>query len=131
MPQIFTREEADALLPHVAPLLTQARDLKRAHDEAQAALAGVQSRARTNGQDLDVQASRAATGTNETAAAINALIERVNKMGVEVKDIDMGLCDFRAIRDGREVHLCWKLGEERVAYWHELHTGYAGREPLD
>jgi hypothetical protein len=131
MPKLFTREEADSLLPHIAPLLTQARDLKRAHDEAQAAVAGVQGAVKSNGHSLDVEMSRAAQGAGQTAAAINALIERINKFGVEVKDLDMGLCDFRAERDGREVYLCWKLGEEHVAYWHELHTGYATRQPLD
>jgi hypothetical protein len=52
-------------------------------------------------------------------------------MGIEVKDIDMGLVDFRSNMDGREVYLCWKLGEEHISFWHELHTGYASRQPLD
>jgi hypothetical protein len=62
---------------------------------------------------------------------INALIERVKAMGAEVKDLDLGLIDFRAQKDGRVVYLCWKLGEERVEWWHELNTGYASRERLD
>jgi hypothetical protein len=131
MPQLFTRGEADAMLPHIAPLLTQAGDLKRQHDQAQAALAGVQGAVKTNGHSLDVEMSRAASGTQASAAAINELMERVSKFGVEVKDIEMGLCDFHSMLDGREVYLCWKLGEERVAYWHELDTGYAARQPLD
>ncbi|HUF52594.1 MAG TPA: DUF2203 domain-containing protein [Dehalococcoidia bacterium] len=131
MPQLFTREETDALLPHIAPLLTQARDLKRQYDEAQAALTGVQGAVKSNGHSLDVELSRATGGAGQAAAAIDALIERVNTFGVEVKDVEMGLCDFRSMLDGREVYLCWKLGEERVAYWHELHTGYASRQPLD
>lgn len=131
MPQLFTREEADALLPHIASLLMQARDLKRQYDEKQAAVANVQSTLKTNGDSLDVEMSRAAQGSSEAATAINVLVERVNKLGAEVKDIDMGLCDFRSRREGREVYLCWKLGEERVSYWHELHTGYATRQPLD
>ena len=43
----------------------------------------------------------------------------------------MGLADLRRERERREVYLCWKLGEERVSFWHELHTGYASRQPLD
>jgi hypothetical protein len=66
-----------------------------------------------------------------TSTAINGLIERVSNLGVEVKDLEMGLVDFRAEREGREVYLCWKLGEERVSYWHELHSGYSTRQPLD
>jgi hypothetical protein len=48
-----------------------------------------------------------------------------------VRDIDRGLIDFPAIRDGQEVYLCWELGEDRVAWWHELDAGYGGRQPLD
>lgn len=50
-------------------------------------------------------------------------------LGVELKGFD-GLCDFPSQRDGREVYLCWRLGEPEVHYWHELHTGFAGRQPL-
>ena len=55
----------------------------------------------------------------------------IEALGVEVKDLDTGLCDFTAHRDGRDVLLCWRLGEKRVGWWHELHTGVAGRQPLD
>ena len=50
---------------------------------------------------------------------------------VWLRDIDRGLVDFPALRDGREVYLCWELGENEVAYWHDLEGGYGGREPLD
>jgi hypothetical protein len=52
-------------------------------------------------------------------------------MGVAVKDLDIGLCDFLGRLDGRDVWLCWQLGEKRVAYWHDLNSGYAGRQPLE
>jgi hypothetical protein len=131
MPRRFSREEADALLPEIAPLLMQVRDLKHKHDAAQRTVAELQSRLKTNGQGLDVELSRASQQMQATAAAVNQLIERVNGLGAEVKDLDLGLVDFRAERDGREIYLCWKLGEERVSFWHELHTGYAARQPLD
>jgi len=51
-------------------------------------------------------------------------------MECELTDIDQGLIDFRAEMDGREVYLCWKLGEERIDWWHELDAGFAGRQPL-
>jgi hypothetical protein len=70
-------------------------------------------------------------GEIEAAAKqINSLVDKVQGMGVELKDMEIGLVDFRTIREGREVYLCWKLGEESVSYWHELDTGYAGRKPL-
>lgn len=62
-------------------------------------------------------------------AKLRDFIEELEKLGVELKGPD-GLCDFPSIRDGREVCLCWRLGEPEVLFWHELHAGVAGRQPL-
>jgi hypothetical protein len=51
--------------------------------------------------------------------------------GIVLRDVDRGLVDFPALRDGREVYLCWELGEDRVGHWHELEAGFAGRQPLE
>jgi hypothetical protein len=56
-------------------------------------------------------------------------INELTKLGVELKGPD-GLCDFPSIMDGREVCLCWRLGEPEVMHWHELDAGFAGRQPL-
>jgi len=58
-------------------------------------------------------------------------IERVRDLGGEVKDVETGLVDFPGRRGGEEILLCWRLGEEEVAYWHGLEEGFAGRQPLD
>ena len=131
MPRRFSREEADALLPQIAPRLVQLRDLKRQNDEHRSAVNDLQSTLKANGHSLDIEMSRLSRALQSTGAEINGLIERVTRLGVEVKDLEMGLVDFRGERDGREVYLCWKLGEERVSFWHELNTGYASRQPLD
>ena len=131
MPRRFSREEADALLPQIAPRLVQLRDLKRQNDETRSAVNDLQSKLKTNGNSMDIEMSRLSRALQSTSAAINGLIERVTSLGVEVKDLEIGLVDFRGERDGREVYLCWKLGEERVSFWHELNTGYASRQPLD
>ncbi len=131
MPRRFSREEADALLPDIAPRLVQLRDLKRQNDETRSAVNDLQSTLKTNGHSLDIELSRLSRALQSTGAAINELVERVTGFGVEVKDLEVGLVDFRSERDGREVYLCWKLGEERVSFWHELDTGYASRQPLD
>ena len=131
MPRRFSREEADALLPEIAPRLVQLRDLKRKNDETRSAVNDLQDTLKTNGHGLDVDMSRLSRALQSTGAEINGLIERITSLGIEVKDLEMGLVDFRGERDGREVYLCWKLGEERVSFWHELNTGYATRQPLD
>jgi hypothetical protein len=63
-------------------------------------------------------------------AEINAELVKIHDLGVELKDPAMGLIDFLALRDGREVYLCWRLGETAIDYWHETDTGFAGRQPL-
>lgn len=130
-PRLFTRQEAEDLLPHVAPLLWQMRDLKKEHDACQSKLAELQARGQGNGHGLDVEVARARQGQQQAAVAINGIIERVKGMGVEVKDIEMGLVDFRSELNGREVYLCWKLGEEHIGWWHDLDTGYNSRQPLE
>ena len=131
MARLFTREEAEKVLPEIAPLLEEMRSLKRQHDAAQEQTAALEQQMRGNGHGLDIELSRARQGQAQAAVAINGMVDRVNELGAEVKDIDMGLIDFHAIREGREVYLCWKLGEGQIDWWHELHSGYATRQPLD
>ncbi len=127
----FNRQEADSLLPYVAPLLVQLRDLKRRHDHYQQKMAELSLKMRSNGHVIEDELRKAGEAMQKSAAKITSLIERVQSYGCELKDIEMGLIDFRASKDGREVYLCWKLGEEHIAYWHDLDTGYAGRQPLE
>lgn len=65
------------------------------------------------------------------AGAAIACVERLEELGVVVKDLDLGLLDFPAEREGSEVLLCWHVGEDAVAFWHGLDEGYAGRKPID
>lgn len=65
------------------------------------------------------------------AEAAIACVERLEELGVAVKDLDLGLLDFPAERDGSEVLLCWHVGEDSVAFWHGVDEGYAGRKPID
>jgi hypothetical protein len=65
------------------------------------------------------------------ADAALACVERLEEIGVVVKDLDVGLLDFPATREGAEVLLCWRVGEAAVEYWHGLDEGYAGRKPVD
>ncbi|QPD05909.1 MAG: hypothetical protein Nkreftii_003683 [Candidatus Nitrospira kreftii] len=62
---------------------------------------------------------------------ISAHLHAIQEMGVVVKDIDLGLCDFPHIRNGRVVYLCWKLGENEIRWWHEVTNGYKDRCPIE
>jgi hypothetical protein len=130
-PKRFTREEAEELLPYVAPVLFKLRQLRTRYDDLQSRGSELIQKSRGNGHGVDNEAGRVRRELEEMQAEMNAGIAKIQVMGIEVKDLALGLIDFRSIREGREVYLCWKLGEEHVSYWHELDTGYAGRQPLE
>ena len=61
---------------------------------------------------------------------LSGLIDELHTLGVELKDFEKGLIDFPAVHEDREVYLCWKSGEKRVCFWHEIDAGYAGRQDV-
>ena len=71
--------------------------------------------------------------TREHQAAVEAmkeLVREIQERGCMCKDLEHGLVDFYSRRQGRVVFLCWRRGEKKISFWHELHTGYSGRVPL-
>ena len=62
---------------------------------------------------------------------LDILLHKIQDMGVEVKDLTTGLIDFVGLRDGREVYLCWKYGEDNIQFWHEIEAGFSGRQLID
>jgi hypothetical protein len=67
----------------------------------------------------------------EAALTFSRGLAQITSWGVVVRDLDSGLCDFRARHEERDVYLCWQLGEDRIGYWHEIGAGFQGRRPLD
>jgi hypothetical protein len=130
MPRYFTLEEAEALLPLLNQILIEMQARKRRLDEVQARLREVAVRAAGNGHVQQDEARDPRQEIEQLSEALNTGIRRLNDLGVELKGIDQGLLDFRALRQGREVYLCWQVGEEHIEFWHELDTGFAGRRPL-
>jgi hypothetical protein len=127
----FTLEEANALLAEVAPLVERMVERKRAFDQAEGEREELLRQIAGNGGDLTPSdVAEAATRVAEEAAALSTLVDGIQEHGVQVKDLDLGLADFPAIRDGEVVLLCWRLGEEEIAFWHGTDEGYAGRKPL-
>lgn len=118
------------MLPYLAPLLFKLRAVKQEHDAVQAKTNEVASRMRTNGHGLADDLRKAQAELQKSVAEIDGLVERISEMGCELKDVDMGLIDFRTEMEGREVYLCWRLGEEHISYWHEMDAGFAGRQSL-
>lgn len=129
----FTVDEATALLAEVAPLAEQMRDAYRALRAAQAELEPLKSRIAGNGGGLDKV--RYATLEQAVAAAsreLGRILARLDELGVQVKDLELGLLDFPTVHpgSGETVLLCWRAGEATIGHWHGLDEGYAGRKPL-
>ncbi len=129
-PQHFTPNEAEKLLPRLSELLLQMQERKAEHDRLAQKVLEFEARMASNGHLVEKELNETRQELATVAAEVNRLIEKVQELGCELKDIDQGLVDFRWLRDRREVYLCWKLGEPGIAWWHELETGFAGRQPL-
>ena len=130
-PKFFSLSEANALLPRLEPLvrhLMAARQRLRKHSRA---LEEFRARASRDGGVLPGNTlAQAKTESKRFEAEIREGVQEIESWGCVVKDLDHGLVDFLARRQGREVYLCWRLGEPEIRHWHELREGFAGRKPL-
>ena len=119
----YTREEARELLPQIREWLkhlTQVRNwLEECDRKVQHLLKA--------GADVG---GETANNWVRFAAEFQKLVSEFRKREIQIKDIDRGLIDFPAIIGGREVFLCWEQDEDDIEFWHDLDTGYAGRERL-
>jgi len=113
----FTLEEARALLPELRQIF---RDIHRRRDAVRRADEQLRERVAASG----------VSGLLHDWLQLNRQLRRIQSLGILVKDFDRGLVDFPHLRNGREVFLCWELDEDDIEFWHDLDTGYAGRERL-
>lgn len=123
--RLFTLSEANCLLPQLREHLTSVQAAKavliRTKDEIKKASA----------QAPYGGGSFAGPHYITALEQISEHLQAVQELGVHVKDLDTGLCDFPHLLNGRIVYLCWKLGEADIQWWHEVHSGYADRQPLE
>lgn len=131
MTHYFTREEAEALLPQISQILRTIQQERRGMRACEEDIKTLAAQAMGNGHHLQERISRAQKAIARHIHALRAAFEEFQTFGCELKDPDTGLIDFLSLRAGQEIYLCWQLGEERIAFWHYLHTGFAGRQPLD
>lgn len=120
----FTLEEANTLLPQVIGLLDDMLEARNKIVAGGSSLEAVLRQAGGNGGNK--KSGEYVLLLQRFNASLNALQE----MGIELKDLDQGLVDFPSYRDGQLVYLCWKRGEDRIRFWHDLTAGFAGRQPL-
>lgn len=128
MTRVFTVEEANRTLPLVSRIVEDiVRDYARWREKVDAFEVEV---ARSEGASAGADALRFEKEAQSLAEEIERCVGELAELGIEFKGFDAGLVDFPGELDGRPVYLCWRLGEAQVEYWHDLESGFAGRQPL-
>jgi len=125
MPQYFTLQEANQALLSIRPWMEEIQSIRGEILAHQPDIWNVMEKSAGNGGNPTL--SRMV----KTFDRLDALIHSVQDMGAIIKDVNTGLLDFPALKDGREVYLCWKYGEEDIAFWHEIEDGFAGRQSIE
>jgi hypothetical protein len=131
--RLFTQEEANAALPEVCSLVERMVADRRTLVALGSELEELQTLIGGNGGSLDPsRVAELQEAVAQAAAALASLVDDIQGLGVQVKDLDRGLVDFpaRHPETGESVLLCWELGEPDVGHWHDLEEGFAGRKPL-
>jgi len=119
----YTREEARALLPQIREWLKHLTQVRKWLEDCDAKVQHLLKEGSDVGGEL-------ASNWVKLVAEFQKLSGQFHKREILIKDLDRGLIDFPSIIAGREVFLCWEQDEEDIEFWHELNTGYAGRERL-
>ena len=129
----FSRHEAEELLPMIGDYLGQALEQKKKIDELDEELSRGAARIMALGGSIPPleQLAKNRADRQKLASELEEGVKRIQETGCVIKDLDIGLIDFPSLRGGEEVYLCWKLGEERIVYYHGIDEGFAGRKPLD
>lgn len=116
----FTLAEANRSLPLVTRIV---RDVVNSHERATQLQSKIEESSNAK-ETLGLQQQ-----LDSTLERLQDYVDELGVMSIELKDYETGLIDFPGRHQGRDVFLCWKIGEEKVTHWHELHAGYAGRQP--
>src|SRR5262249_44794019 len=128
--KLYTVAEANAALPLVRAIVRDiaqlANDLRQRHERVERLRSSETALSPAEQRELEEIVAEFERGQGQMADYEREL----RQLGVELKDYFTGLIDFRSVMDGREVYLCWRLGEPEVAHWHELDAGFAGRRNL-
>jgi hypothetical protein len=129
----FTLREAQSMLPILESLLRRSIESKALIEEIDREFNELTERIFLNGGTLvNVRACAARKAQREKAIqSAKDTLSEINAIGVQVKDLDIGLLDFPCKVDGEIVLLCWKMGEPTISHWHGTEEGYAGRRPID
>jgi len=125
MPAFFTLQEANEALQIVRPLMDEVMRIRQKILANQPEAWPAIEKSAGNG------GNPALSQMVHDFERLDVLIHKIQDTGAQIKDINIGLLDYSALKDGREVYLCWQQGEGDIAFWHEVEEGYAGRQPIE
>lgn len=128
----FTLEEANSALPDVRRIVGQIVELANLVPELQdqARIHAYRSSRANGGEAARDELDLAKSALRDAELSLQRALVDLEQLGVQLKDARQGLIDFLSYRDGELVELCWHVGEDRVAHWHRIGEGFAGRKPL-
>ncbi len=129
----FSLDEAQSLLPVLETLLRRAMEAKTTAEQLEIELQQLGQRIFFSGGMLvdTAQVGRKRAGLRAAVQQAKDVIQEIDSIGVQVKDLETGLLDFPCQLGEDIVLLCWKLGESSIGYWHTMEAGFQGRQPLD
>lgn len=125
MAKYYTPKEANNLLEIVRPMVGEMMTIAKKIQDNQPELWALAEKSAGNGGNATL--SKLLPDFDR----LHQLLHQIQDIGIEVKDLTTGLIDFVALKDDREVYLCWKYGEEQIRFWHEIEAGFAGRQKID
>ena len=132
-PKLFTLTEAERTRREIEPVLIEAIETHRKLEPLDEELGGIAARIQWTGGMVVAyeQVARLRFERDHLAESLKSAVEKIQATGCVVKDLEIGLLDFPALIDNEEVYLCWRLGEERIRFWHRQDEGFAGRKPIN
>jgi len=131
--KLFTLKEAERTRSDLEPVLLEAMEAQRRLNEAETWLDALSARIQMAGGmrfDYD-EAARHRMERNSHEKSVQSAVERIHATGCVVKDLDAGLLDFPARLNDEDVYFCWRVGEDRIRFYHRQDEGFAGRKPID
>jgi hypothetical protein len=131
--RLFTLTEAERARQELEPFLVEAMDSRKKLSGLESELAAVAARIMMMGGVLVPYEKLAAVRMqhNQLAETLKSALDHILETGCLIKDLDVGLLDFPAVINQQDVYLCWKLGEDRIRFYHRQDEGFASRKPLD
>ncbi len=128
--KVFTVEEANRLLPRIVSLIEELRQKRQGILQLEVEIDALELVTVKDASGFSPALNRRVEEYNRLVTAFYSLVDSIHETGCFLKDVEMGLVDFYSLQNGRVIYLCWKMGEPRVSFWHEVGRGFSSRQPI-